>query len=227
LRICVLGISSFITQVSIFIVISVNNNAVTRLGPQSVYGVDIPMAVIGLCMKTNAIIQGICIGIAAGCAPIISFNFGAKQIDRVRQTMIRCFIIVFAIMSAATLCYELCPQYIVRIFGSGDALYNEFAKRTFRIFLSSAFLAGFQISASIFTQSMGRAVRSMIMSVSRQIVCFIPVMFIMTSIYGLDGMLYSGPVADTLSFLITIAFVIAMMTEFKKISPTKPLRLSQ
>jgi putative MATE family efflux protein len=149
-KVCALGVSSFITQAAICLVISVSNNALTFYGARSVYGADIPLAAQGITMKVNQIIMSVCIAIAVGSAPIISFNFGARQIRRVRKTILCCFAASVLVMTLATILYELFPQYIVLIFGSGNELYEQFSIKTFRIFLSLSIINGFTICSGIF-----------------------------------------------------------------------------
>lgn len=214
-RIGALGISSLITQVAVCVVISVNNNALTFYGAQSIYGADIPLAALGITMKVSQIILSVCIGIAAGCAPIISFNYGALQIERVKKIILRCIAASVLIMIFATLCYELLPQYIVLIFGSGSELYEQFSIKTFRIFLCLSVLNSFQICSAIFFQAIGKSIKAMVVSVSRQVLFYIPVMLIMSSFMGIEGILWAGPIGDILAFLLALPLILIQFRNFK------------
>ena len=82
-----LGISSFITQVSIVAIMAAMNNVLVIYGAKSPYGADIPMTVVGIVMKVFQIVVAIVVGIAAGCQPLVGYNYGAGHIDRVRQIL--------------------------------------------------------------------------------------------------------------------------------------------
>jgi putative MATE family efflux protein len=216
-KICALGISSFITQASIFLVVFLGNNLITYYGARSPYGADIPLAAFGITMKVSQIMLGICIGIAVGSAPLLSFNYGAKQIRRVRKTMLCCIAASVVVMLFATIAYEFFPQYIVMVFGSGSELYQQFSIRTFRVYLCLSVLNTFQTVVSIFFQAIGKPIKSMAISVSRWIVFAVPAMLILSYLMGVDGVLWAGPIADSLSFLLALLLIAVQFGEFKKI----------
>lgn len=222
-RICALGISSFIMQAAICLVISVVNNAISLCGRHSIYGADIPLAAFGITMKVSQIMLGVCVGLSVGCAPILSFNYGAKQMDRVRKTLAYCIGASVFAMILATICYELFPNYIVALFGSGSELYEEFAMRTFRIHLCLSALIGFQTVAAMFFQAIGKPKRSMMLSVSRQIVFFIPLIWILSAFLGIDGILWAGPAGDALAFLLALPLVIYQFKKFKRMQTAPAL----
>jgi putative MATE family efflux protein len=215
-KICALGVSTFISQASLCLLISVHNNALTFYGARSVYGADIPLAALGITMKVNQIVFSVCLAIAVGCAPIISFNYGALQIGRARKTIVCCIAASVIIMAFAIVCYELFPQYIVLIFGSGSELYEQFSIKTFRIFLCLSMLNGFHACSGIFFQAIGKPITATIISVSRQILFVIPATLIMAFFMGIDGILWGGPIADTLAFLLTLPLVLIQIKKFKK-----------
>jgi putative MATE family efflux protein len=220
-RICTLGISSLITQLAVVVVTSANNIMLTRYGAQSVYGADIPLAALGITMKVNQIVMGFCIGIAAGCAPIISFNYGAQQVKRVKQVILYGTGVSVLIMALATICYEAFPLYIVRIFGTESELYMRFAVKTFRIYLCLAVFNGFQVCIAIFFQALGKPLQAMLVSLSRQVVFYIPVMLLLSSLMGVEGILWAGPVGDTLTFLLVLPLVLFQFKKFKEMEATK------
>jgi Na+-driven multidrug efflux pump len=167
-------------------------------------------------MNVNQIIMSVCIGIAAACAPIISFNYGARQIERVRKTVIHCIASSVVIMAFATVWYEFFPQYIVRIFGSESELYERFSMRTFRIYLCFSMLNGFQVCSGLFFQAIGKPLKSLVVSMSRQLLFFIPGMLLMSSFMGLDGILCAGPAGDGLAFLLALPLVLVQFKKFKE-----------
>jgi Na+-driven multidrug efflux pump len=210
---------------AICIVISASNYALAFYGAQSVYGADIPLAALGITMKVNQIMLSVCIGIAAGCAPIISFNYGALQIKRVRKTIASCITASVLIMAFATICYEVFPQYIVLIFGSGSQLYEQFSIKTFRILLCLSVLDGFQTCFAIFFQAIGKPIKSMVVSVSRQVLFYIPAMLIMSSFIGVEGVLWAGPIGDSLAFLLALPLAIFQFTQLKRMEAIQENRL--
>ena len=202
-----LGISSFITQMSIVIVMAVINNLLTKYGALSEYGSEIPIAVVGIVIKVNQLVIAATVGIASGAQPIIGFNYGAGNIKRVKQTF-RCVVIVAEILAViAFAAYQLVPVQIISIFGKESGLYNQFAELFFRIFLLATIFNGFQTVAALFMQSIGRAVKSAVISLSRQIIFLLPAEFILSSVLGILGVLWAGPVADILAFLLAVIIV--------------------
>ena len=215
---CSLGISSFITQVALTLVLIVMNQTLTRYGADSKYGSEIPLSALGIVMKVNQIVNSIVIGLAAGAQPIIGFNFGAKKYDRVLKTYGFVVKVGLAITAIGTLIFQLCPQVIIQLFGQENELYNEFAKLCFRIFIMLVTLNSFQISSGIFFQAIGNPVKAAALSLSRQIVFLIPALLIMPRFYGIQGVLYAGPTADCLAFAMALVLVIR---EIKKIKAFK------
>lgn len=202
-----LGISSFITQMSIVIVMAVINNLLTKYGALSEYGSEIPIAVVGIVIKVNQLVIAATVGIASGAQPIIGFNYGAGNIKRVKQTF-RCVVIVAEILAViAFAAYQLVPVQIISIFGKESGLYNQFTELCFRIFLLATIFNGFQTVAALFMQSIGRAVKSAVISLSRQIIFLLPAEFILSSVLGIIGVLWAGPVADILAFLLAVIIV--------------------
>ncbi len=202
-RVSLLGISSFITQMSIVIIIAVQNNLLSKYGAASKFGSEIPITVLGIVMKINQILSSIVIGIAAGSQPIVGFNYGARNYDRVKQTLKIVLTLSLSISVIAFLLFQTIPEQLIGLFGSGDALYNEFACLTFRIFLMLTIFNGIQIASGIFFQAIGKSGKAALLSLSRQILIFIPAAFILTKLFGVMGVLYAGPVSDGLAFIIS------------------------
>ena len=209
-----IGISSFIIQIAIVIVMAVANNMIVKYGPSSIYGAEIPLSVVGIVMKVFAIVISFSVGIAVGGQPIIGYNYGAKNYKRVFDTF-KLIIIANAIGGIiAMLIFELFPQVIIDLFGSESELYNEYARLCFRIFLSGIILCCIQKASSIFLQSIGKSVKSTILSLSRDVIFFVPALLILAPNVGVTGMLWSALIADVLSFILTIVLI---ATEYKGI----------
>lgn len=217
-KICSLGISSFITQIAITVVIIVLNQTLAKYGAESKYGSDIPLSALGIVMKVNQIINSIVIGLAAGAQPIIGFNFGAKKYDRVLQTYGFAVKVGLGITAVGTLIFQFCPQIIINLFGQENELYNEFAKLCFRIFLIFVMLNSFQITSGIFFQAIGNPVKAAILSLSRQIGFLIPALLILPRFFGVKGALYAGPTADCLAFILALILAAREVKKIKGLS---------
>ena len=201
-KIATLGISSFITQMSIVCVMTAENNLLGKYGAESKFGAEIPITVLGIVMKINQILNSIIIGIAAGSQPILGYNYGAKKFDRVKQTLKIVLGSSVIISTIAFILFQTIPDKLILIFGSGDENYMEFACLAFRTYLLLCIFNGVQIPSGIFFQAIGKSTKSAILSLSRQIVILIPSMIILSHIFGIIGVLAAGPVADGLAFIL-------------------------
>ena len=201
-KVSALGISSFITQMSIVCVMTAENNLLGKYGAQSEFGAEIPITVLGIVMKISQILNSIIIGIAAGSQPIIGYNYGAKKYDRVKQTLKVVLGSSVIISTIAFILFQTIPDKLILIFGSGDENYMKFACLAFRTYLMLCIVNGVQIPSGIFFQAIGKSTKSAILSLSRQIVILIPAMIILSSKFGIMGVLSAGPVADGIAFIL-------------------------
>ena len=210
-RIATLGISSFITQMSFVCVMTAENNLLGRYGSMSVYGAEIPITVLGIVMKINQILNSIIIGIAVGSQPILGYNYGAGKNDRVKETLKTVLKSSLIISTIAFILFQTIPDKLILIFGSGNANYIKFACLAFRTYLLLCICNGVQIPAGIFFQAIGKSTKSAILSLSRQIIILIPAMILLSHIWGIQGVLGAGPVADGLAFVLALVFLIKEM----------------
>ena len=199
-----LGISSFITQMAIVIIITVQNTIFKEYGYMSRFGAEIPITVLGIVMKINQILSSVIIGIAVGIQPIVGFNYGARKFDRVKQAIKIVLILSFIVSSIAFILFQTIPEKLIGLFGSGDELYNEFACIAFRQFLLLTVLNGIQIASGIFFQAIGKSSKSAFLTLSRQILFFTPIAIILAKFFNIMGVIYAGPVSDALAFLIAV-----------------------
>ncbi len=199
-----LGISSFLTQLSIVIIMAVMNNVMVHYGALSKYGADIPMTVVGIVMKVFQIVVAFVVGIAAGCQPIIGYNYGAGKLDRVRELTKKMILAEIVIGVISMLAFQLFPPQIISIFGWGDALYHEFAALAFRIYLGGIILCCVQKSASIFLQALGKPVMSTLLSLLRDFILIVPLTLLLPVKFGVVGTLAAGPIADIVAFIVTV-----------------------
>ena len=202
------GISSFITQMAVVVIITVQNTIFKQYGNLSKYGSEIPITVLGIVMKINQILSSIIIGISVGSQPIIGFNYGARKFDRVKQTIKIVLGLSVAVSTTAFILFQTIPEKLIGIFGSGDELYNEFACITFRQFLMLTIFNGIQIASGIFFQAIGKPSKSAFLTLSRQILFFTPAAIILAKYYNVMGVIYAGPVSDGLAFGIAAVLLI-------------------
>lgn len=202
-----LGISSFITQFALVLVMAVMNNVLVIYGAKSIYGAEIPLTTIGITMKVNQIISAIILGLSTGTQPIWGYNYGCNQKQRVKYTY-KIVITLSTITLIAAFCiFQFAPMSIVRLFGSESALYNEFAVKCFKIFLLTCPINGFQMVSSIFFQAIGKPTQAAILSITRQVIYLIPATLLLPVFIGVEGVLWSAPVADILSFITTLVML--------------------
>ena len=199
-----LGISSFISQMVLVVVMAVQNNIMRDYGAASKYGADIPLSALGVTMKVFNILLVIIIGLASGAQPIWGYNYGARMYGRVKKTFALVVAISTLVMVFAFAIFQLFPMAIISIFGAEDALYNEFAIKTLRIFLLLVPVAGLQLAAGIFFQSVGKPVQASLISLSKQIIFMIPALLILSPLLGVEGVLWAGPASDALAFIMTV-----------------------
>jgi Na+-driven multidrug efflux pump len=206
-RVLPLGVSSFLTQISIVLITAVMNNTLVAYGAHSRFGADIPLTVVGIVMKVFQIVIAFVVGIAAGSQPIVGYNYGAGNLARVKELFRKMMTAEIVVGLVATVAFEAFPLQIISIFGSGDALYNEFAALTFRIFLGTILLCCIQKSCSIFLQALGKPVLSTALSLLRDFVLSVPMVVILAGRFGVVGPLFSAPVADVVSFVVTVIII--------------------
>ncbi len=212
-----LGISSFITEISFVILMSVQNNLFGKYGAVSKYGAEIPITVFGIVMKISQILSSIIIGLAVGSQPIIGYNYGAEKFDRVKQALKNVLVSSVIVSTFALILFQTIPDKLILIFGSGDENYMEFACLAFRIYLLLSICNGVQIPSGVFFQAIGKSVKSAGVSLSRQILFLIPAFVILGGTFGVVGMLYAGPVADGLAFIVSSTLLIFEVKNLNKV----------
>ena len=218
-----LGLSSFITQLTIVVISLICNIMLAKYGSMSHYGADIPIAVIGIESKVFTVVINIVVGIVLGCQPIIGYNIGAKNIGRVKKlykSILMCTLIVGIV---ATLLFELAPNAVVGMFGKPTNIPNpddywDFAQKTFRIFLALVIFTCTIKMSSIFFQAVGKPVFAVLTSLIRDIICFIPLICTMPLLMGIDGILWSAPIADLIAMAVTVVLTIIYFVKLKTLS---------
>ncbi len=206
-RIATIGMASCFNQLAIALVQIVLNNSLKHYGRLSIYGENEPIACAGIVMKVNMIVFSIVIGLAQGTQPIESFNYGAKNFNRVKKAY-RLAVVAGAIVSiAAFALFQLIPRQILSLFGEGSETYFEFGVKFFRVFLFFTWINCLQPITSTFFTSIGKPIKGVFLSMTRQIIFFIPFLIILPLKFGIDGIVYTGPIADLLSAIVAFLMV--------------------
>lgn len=218
-----LGVSTFITQMSIVVISLVCNIMLSKYGAMSKYGEDIPIAVIGIAMKVFTIVINIVVGIIIGAQPILGYNYGAKNYERVRKTFKIVLLLTVLVGIISTLIFELCPQIVIKMFGTESDLYMEFAVMTFRIFLMLVTFTCTIKMISIFFQAVGEPVKAAIVSLLRDIVCFVPLVIILPNFLGVTGTLWAAPIADMIGIIFSGILVVIFFKGISKVKVEKSI----
>ena len=218
-----LGAATFITQISIVMVSLVSNMTLAHYGALSKYGPDIPISVFSIQTKVYTIVLNIVTGITLGGQPIFGYNYGAKRMDRVRETykIVLCATLITGI--CATIIFQFWPMAVVGIFGKGNELYTEFAVKTFRIYLSLMTITCLVKMTAIFFQSIEKPIHAIVSSVVRDMICFTPLALILPAVLekaesgsGINGILYAAPIADLAAVVVITVLTISFFRKLGK-----------
>lgn len=214
-RMLTLGVTSFLSQISLVAAMAAINNMLRKYGAlDPVFGQEryaqIPMAVVGIVMKFFQIVISIVVGMAAGCIPIVGYNMGAEKTLRVRSLFTRLLLAEAIVGAVALLLAECFPRQLIAIFGasSESGYYTEFAVKAFRVYLCMMVLACVNKACFIFLQAVGKALASTLLSMFREVVFGVGFALLLPVFFGLDGVLYSMPVSDILTFIITLLIIV-------------------
>ncbi|MDO4330907.1 MAG: MATE family efflux transporter [Lachnospiraceae bacterium] len=209
-----LGICSFLSQISLVAAMAAIQNMTLQYGAldpifgQSQYA-QIPMAVLGIVMKFFQIVISIAVGMAAGCIPIVGYNIGAGRKDRAKSLFSLLLACEAAVGAVALLIVELLPRQLIGIFGAANesVYYTDFAVKCFRVYLCMMILATVNKATFIYLQSLGKAFLSTMLSMVREVVFGVGFALLLPRFFGLDGVLYSMPVSDVLTFIVSVIVI--------------------
>lgn len=221
-RMMLLGMTSFLSQISLVAAMAAINNMLRKYGAQdAVFGQaafsQIPMAVVGIVMKFFQIVISVVVGMAAGCIPIVGFNMGAGKKLRVRELFTRLLICEALVGAIGLVLAECFPRQLISIFGAANESvhYTNFALRSFRIYLCMIVLACVNKACFIFLQAMGKAAASTLLSLIREVVFGVGFALLLPVFFGLDGVLYSMPVSDILTFCVAVCLIASTYKELR------------
>ena len=215
-----LGITSFLSQISLVAAMAAMNNMLRKysaLDPVFCKAelAQIPMAVVGIVMKFFQIVISIAVGMAAGCIPVVGFNIGAGRKDRAKDLFILLLKAEAIVGFVALLIVEFFPGQLIGIFGAANEApeYTQFALRAFRIYLCMMVLATVNKGTFIYLQSIGKALESTVISMVREVVFGVGFALLLPGFFGLDGILYSMPVSDILTFIMAAIVIVRTLKE--------------
>ena len=210
-----LGVCSFLSQISLVAAMAAINNMIRKYGAlDETFGQEqyaqIPMAVVGIVMKFFQIVISIVVGMAAGCIPIVGFNMGARLKKRVKHLFTLLLISEVCVGVVALIIVECFPQYLIAIFGAANesVYYTQFAVKAFRVYLCMVIFACVNKAAFIFLQAMGKAAASTALSMIREILFGVGFALLLPQFFGLDGVLYSMPVSDALTMIVSAVVIV-------------------
>jgi len=206
-RITSLGTAPCSNQIAMMLVQIVMNKSLKHYGSLSVYGEAIPIACAGIITKVNQVFLAFIIGISQGLQPIISFNYGSKQYNRVKSAYLFAITCGFLLAMIAFLLFQFAPRQIISIFGNGSEEYYSFAINYFHIFLFCTFINFMQPISSNFFTSIGKPKRGTFLSLTRQIIFLLPLILIIPLFIGIDGIMYAGPIADLLAGIVAVVMI--------------------
>lgn len=213
-RFLALGITSFLSQISLVVSMAAVQNMCTMYAAMDeVFGqpeyAQIPLAVLGIVMKFFQIAISISVGIAAGCIPVVGYNIGAGRKDRAKDLFTYLLTAEAVVGLAALLIVEFLPHRLIGIFGAANesVYYTDFAVKSFRIYLCMMILATVNKGTFIYLQALGKAVASTVVSLTREVIFGVALPVLLPIFFGLDGLLYSFPTADILTFIIAVFFI--------------------
>jgi putative MATE family efflux protein len=217
-----LGICSFLSQISLVAAMAAIQNMTLKYGGlDPIFGQEqyaqIPMAVLGIVMKFFQIVISIAVGLAAGCIPIVGYNIGAGRRDRAKSLFTRLLLAEATVGAVALLIVELFPQQLIGLFGAANesSYYTDFAVKSFRTYLCMMILATVNKGTFIYLQSLGKALASTALSMVREVVFGVGLALLLPGCFGLDGVLYSMPASDILTFLIAMVMILHTYKELK------------
>lgn len=196
LKIMAIGLPGFLMQVSTSILNAILNKKLLD------YGGDIAVSGMGIINSVQTILLMPIFGLNQGVQPIVSFNFGAKNYGRIKETEKLAIITATIIVVVGWVVTRFFPTQLVALFNR-DAELLTFGGFALQTWFWSLPVIGFQIIASSYFQSIGRSKSAMFYTLTRQVLFLIPFIYIFSSIWGIDGILYAAPLADILSFIIT------------------------
>lgn len=220
-RVLSLGAAPCANQLAMMVVQIVMNKSLKYYGSLSSFGEEIPLACVGIISKVGMLFFSFIIGISQGLQPIVGFNYGAKKYDRVKKAYFLAISVGFILSMVAFFTFQIFPRNIISAFGDGSEseAYYSFAVKYFKVFLFFTCINFLQPISSNFFTAIGKPVKGMFLSLTRQIIFLLPLILILPLFLKMDGILYAGPIADAMAGVVAVIMIMKELNnpEFKKI----------
>ncbi|MDR2530088.1 MAG: MATE family efflux transporter [Oscillospiraceae bacterium] len=216
-RVIAVGAAACLNQVAMMFVQITMNNGVRKYGAVSEYGSEIPLAAVGAITKVQVLFLSVILGISQGVQPIISFNYGARNIERVKKTVKTALTAVVAASVFTFACYQLFPAQIMALFGTKDPLYLQFAVMYLRTYMLMSFAAGLQPFATYFFSATGKSRLGIALTLTRQIVLLVPLLLLLPLAFGVRGLLYAGPISDGGAAVLAVTLIVREWRKLKRL----------
>lgn len=216
-KICNLGMASALNQAAVLVVQIFLTNMFKYYGSLSIYGANIPIAASGVAFKLNGLFISVIVGIAQGLQPIVGYNYGAAQYGRVKECMVKGLISVVVLGTLVEVLFQCFPRPLILLFGTGDELYVRFGVIMLRVYLMGICIQGVQSLSSTYFAAIGQPGKGVFVSLSRTIIFFIPLAFVFSLMWGIEGLVVSQPIADLLSALLAFILVLRSWKQMKQL----------
>lgn len=216
--IVIIGMSAFLTQMANLVSQIILNNQAAKYGLMSEYGADIPVTCFGITMKIVSLMMSMIIGITNATQPIFAYNFGARKFDRVSELVKKAALTTMVVGFVGWIFFQTMPGQIIGIFGQESELYNKFGIMCLRNMTLTVFVMGIPMLAGVYFQSVGKPMRAVILSLSRQIIFLIPIILILPIFIGLPGVMYAYPIADVFSISLSVFLFVQELKLLRKMS---------
>lgn len=209
-RILTIGLPPFIMQVILcFIMIIFNRSLLT-------YGGELSISIWGIINSIIMLFMMPIFGLNQGAQPIIGYNYGARNYQRVKETLFLCIKISTVIIFVGYLFIEILPGKFITLFSVNNPLMISMGKTAIRIYCLTLPIVGFQICVANYFQFIGRPKEALILSLSRQVLILIPLLLVLPKFLGLNGIWLSGPISDSIAAIISIALISIEIRELNK-----------
>ena len=212
---CELGLSSALNQAALLAVQITVNNLFKHYGALSIYGSNIPIAASGVAFKLNGLYVSLMVGLSQGLQPIVGFNYGAGKYERVKKCMKLAMVSMVILGCMVEAIFQLFPEQLLSLFGAGDDLYIRFGVLMLRVYFACIGIQGIVQLSSTYFAAIGQPPKGIFLSLSRSIIYFMPLVFLFSSLWGIDGQICAQPIAD---FLAVITSLILDTKSFKKMN---------
>jgi len=180
------------------------------------YGGDMAIGAYGIINRIIMLFAMICMGFNQGLQPIAGYNYGACLYKRVRRVFILTVQCELVVTTMLFLISELCPGFVVGLFTNDEELI-KLAAHGMRLTGLSAAVVGFGMATSNFFQSVGMVRKSIFLSLTRQLLFLLPVLYVLPRFIGQNGVWLSFPISDALNFIVSLILVLPLMKKFDEL----------